>query len=171
LVLGELKSNPGADTASTTWRDLGRYAREVLTAQDTRRFALGFTLCGSVLRLWGFDRTGAIASSPFDINKDGLRFVSTMLGFLRMNNEQLGYDPTILSSTDGKRFIEILRDGQSERLILDGLMKRAPCVAGELTVKGTRRMRRSLSKTHGSIQSERRKVIFYAKQQKKVWST
>lgn len=133
LVLGELKSNPSADTASRTWRDLGRYAREVLTAQDTRRFALGFTLCGPNMRLWEFDRVGAIASSPFDINKDGLQFVSAMLGFLLMNNEQLGYDPSIISTSDGKRFIEITRDGQSERLILDRLMKRAPCVAGRAT--------------------------------------
>lgn len=133
LVLGELKSNPSADTASRTWRDLGRYAREVLTAQDTRRFALGFTLCGPNMRLWEFDRVGAIASSPFDINKDGLQFVSTILGFLLMNNEQLGYDPSILSTSDGERYIEIIRDGQSERLILDRLMKRAPCVAGRAT--------------------------------------
>ncbi|KAH2786354.1 hypothetical protein KXW38_004759 [Aspergillus fumigatus] len=113
LVLGELKSNPSADTASRTWRDLGRYAREVLTAQDTRRFALGFTLCGPNMQLWEFDRVGAIASSPFDINKNGLQFVSTML--------------------DGRRFIEIIRDGHSERLILDRLMKRAPCIAGRAT--------------------------------------
>ncbi|KAH1971687.1 hypothetical protein KXV98_005361 [Aspergillus fumigatus] len=133
LVLGELKSNPSADTASRTWRDLGRYAREVLTAQDTRRFALGFTLCGPNMQLWEFDRVGAIASSPFDINKNGLQFVSTMLGFLLMNNEQLGYDPSIISMSDGRRFIEIIRDGHSERLILDRLMKRAPCIAGRAT--------------------------------------
>jgi hypothetical protein len=47
LVPGELKSNPSADTASKAWLDLGRYAREVLATQDTRRFALGFTLYGS----------------------------------------------------------------------------------------------------------------------------
>ncbi|KAL1998638.1 hypothetical protein VTN02DRAFT_5866 [Thermoascus thermophilus] len=85
------------------------------------------------MRLWEFDRIGAIASSPFDINKDGLRFILSLLGFLRMNNEQLGYDPTIMSSSDGKRFIKIVRNGQSERLFLDGLMKRAPCVAGRAT--------------------------------------
>ncbi|KAK1142575.1 hypothetical protein N8T08_007551 [Aspergillus melleus] len=133
LVLGELKSNPKEDSASKTWRDLGRYAREVLTTQDTRRFALGFTLCGSNMRLWEFDRVGAIASLPFDINKDGLRFVSIMLAFLQMNDEELGYDPSIMSNSDGKKFIEIIRDGQSERLILDSLMKRAPCVAGRAT--------------------------------------
>lgn len=32
LVPGELKSNPSLDTASKTWLDLGRYAREIFTA-------------------------------------------------------------------------------------------------------------------------------------------
>ncbi|KAK7433957.1 hypothetical protein Landi51_13731 [Colletotrichum acutatum] len=73
---GELKSNPSADTASKAWIDLGRYAREVLAAQDTRRFVMGFTLCGSLMRVWAFDRLGALASEHFDINKDGLQFVS-----------------------------------------------------------------------------------------------
>ena len=82
LVPGELKSNPSLDTASKAWLDLGRYVREVLAAQDTRRFCLGFTICGSVMRLWEFDRVGGIASPPFDINKDGQQFVSVMLGFL-----------------------------------------------------------------------------------------
>jgi hypothetical protein len=61
LVPGELKSNPSADILSEAWLDLGRYAREVLAAQDTRRFVLGFTLCGSVMRVWVFDRLGGIA--------------------------------------------------------------------------------------------------------------
>jgi hypothetical protein len=87
-----LKSNPKEDSASKTWRDLGRYAKGILTTQDTRRFALGFTLCGLIMRLWEFDRVGAIASSPFNINEDGRQFVSAMLGFLLMNDAQLGYD-------------------------------------------------------------------------------
>lgn len=44
LVARELKSNPKANAASIAWIDLARYAREVLAAQDTRRFVLGFTL-------------------------------------------------------------------------------------------------------------------------------
>ncbi|KAF9782575.1 hypothetical protein IL306_010657 [Fusarium sp. DS 682] len=51
LVPGELKSNPSADKASMAWLDLGRYAREVLVAQNTRRFVLGFTICGSLMRM------------------------------------------------------------------------------------------------------------------------
>ena len=132
LVPGELKSNPSHDTYSKAWLDLGRYAREVLSAQDSRRFVLGFTLCGSIMRLWEFDRVGGISSAPFDINKDGLQFVSAILGYLWMSEEQLGFDPTILV-LDGIRYIEIVRNDQTERLIIDELMRRAPCVAGRAT--------------------------------------
>ncbi len=87
LVPGELKSNPSADIHSKARLDLGRYAREVLAAQDTRRYVLGFTLCGSLMRIWLFDRLGGIASEQFDIHDDALQFISTTLGF----------DPTILT--------------------------------------------------------------------------
>ncbi|KAK4207648.1 hypothetical protein QBC37DRAFT_476391 [Rhypophila decipiens] len=132
LVPGELKSNPSADRSSDAWLDLGRYAREVLAAQDTRRFVLGFTLCGSLMRIWMFDRLGGIASEQFDINKDGLRFVSIILGFLCMSDEELGFDPTIMAAK-GQRFIEIEREGVTERLILDGLMYRSRRIAGRAT--------------------------------------
>ncbi|KJK85165.1 hypothetical protein H633G_11000, partial [Metarhizium anisopliae BRIP 53284] len=134
LVVGELKSNPKADIASVAWIDLARYAREVLAAQDTRRFVLGFTLCGSLMRVWEFDRLGGIASEQFDINKEegGLQFVATILGFLRMNEEMLGFDPTIVT-TSGQKYIKIERNGQTECLIIDEVIKRAPCIAGRAT--------------------------------------
>ncbi|KAL5583899.1 hypothetical protein FOVSG1_015250 [Fusarium oxysporum f. sp. vasinfectum] len=132
LVPGELKSNPSADKASEAWLDLGRYAREVLAAQDTRRFVLGFTICGSLMRVWVFDRLGGIASEQFNINDDGLQFVFTILGFLWMNEEELGFDPTIMSANQ-KRFIEVNRNGSTERIIIDQVMQRARCIAGRAT--------------------------------------
>ncbi|OAA64472.1 Protein kinase-like domain protein [Niveomyces insectorum RCEF 264] len=132
LVPGELKSNPSADKAAKAWLDLGTYAREVLAAQDTRRFVLGFTICGSLMRIWEFDRLGGIASEQFDINKDGLQFVSTVLGFLWMSEEELGFDPTIMTAHD-ERFIQIERNGATERLIIDEVMQRARCIAGRAT--------------------------------------
>ncbi|KAK4134878.1 hypothetical protein BT67DRAFT_378402 [Trichocladium antarcticum] len=133
LIPGELKRNPSADVASKAHLDIGRYAREVLTAQDTRRFVLGFTLCGSRMRIWEFDRLGGIASDQFDINQDGLQLVSTVLGFLWMNEEELGFDPTITRREDGQRLVTINRNGLTERLIIDKIMKRASCVAGRAT--------------------------------------
>ncbi|PNP52372.1 hypothetical protein THARTR1_06976 [Trichoderma harzianum] len=134
LVPGKLKSNPKADALPEAWIDLATYAREVLSAQDTRRFVLAFSLCGSLMRLWEYDRLGGIASEQFDINdsKGALEFVATMLGFLWMDEERLGFDPTIKTS-DGQRFIEIERDGQPERLIVDEVIARCRCIAGRAT--------------------------------------
>jgi hypothetical protein len=132
LVPGGLKSNPSADKASEAWFDLGRYAREVLAAQDTRRFVIGFTICGAFLRVWVFDRLGGIASEQFDINKDGLRFVYVILGFLWMSEEELGFDPTI-RKLDNQLFIEIERKGRKERVIIDKVILRARCIAGRAT--------------------------------------
>ncbi|WVO18507.1 hypothetical protein L204_106226 [Cryptococcus depauperatus] len=132
LVPGELKSDPSADTTNETRLVLGRYAREVLSAQDTRRFVLGFTLCGSLMRVWEFDRLGGIASDRFDVNIEGKRFVSTILGFLWMSEEDLGFDPTIITCGD-KRYIDIERNGQEERIIIKRTMGRARCVVGRAT--------------------------------------
>ncbi|GAO20124.1 hypothetical protein UVI_02051860 [Ustilaginoidea virens] len=134
LIACELKCNPKADIASVAWIDLARYAREVLAAQDTRRFLLGFTLCGSLMRVWLYDRLGAVASERFDINTDdGARqFITVILGFLLMNEETLGFDPTIITA-DRQHYIEIERKGQKERLIIDKVMKRSSCVSGRAT--------------------------------------
>ncbi|KAL7785643.1 hypothetical protein V8C37DRAFT_315231 [Trichoderma ceciliae] len=134
MVPGELKSNPAADTPAVAWIDLATYAREVLSAQDTRRFVLAFTLCGSNMRLWEYDRVGGMASEQFNINepKGGLEFVASVLGFLWIDKEGLGFDPTIMTS-NGQRFIEIERDGRPERLIIEKVLARSRCIAGRAT--------------------------------------
>ncbi|KAI0113978.1 hypothetical protein GGR51DRAFT_505057 [Nemania sp. FL0031] len=132
LIPGELKRNPQEDTDSKARLDLGRYVKEVFTAQPTRRFVLAFTLCGRWMRLWEFDRLGAIASTKFDIHKKGRLFVSTILSFLWMDNELLGFDPTIIK-LDDQQYIDIKRDGTTERLIIDSLMRRTPGVIGRAT--------------------------------------
>lgn len=50
------------------------------------------------MRIWVFDRLGGIASEQFDINRDGLQFVSIILGFFWMSEEELGFDPTIVTA-------------------------------------------------------------------------
>ena len=91
---------------------------------------------------------GAIASEQFDINIQGLQFVSTLLGFLCMDEEALGFDPTF-TTTDGTIVHEgpatrrqhpcltIQRGGDdgghTERFVLDRVIRRAPCIAGRAT--------------------------------------
>ena len=131
LVTGELKSNAVLDGQTPAWLDLATYAREVFRAQD-RRFVLGFTLCGSMMRLWQFDRSGSSGSSSFDINEDGFRFIQVLLGYFLMNDKLLGLDPTIQQS-DGKCYVEITRNGKTERLMLTKLIKKQALIAGRAT--------------------------------------
>ncbi|GAP91775.1 putative serine threonine-protein kinase [Rosellinia necatrix] len=132
LVPGELKSNPMADAEKSTWHDMGKYIREVFITQDTRRFVLGFTLCGSRFRLWEFDRVGGLSSDGFDINKNGEQFVYIILGFLWISKEGLGFDPTVTEKY-GQRLITITRNGQPEQFIIDKLLLRTSCIAGRAT--------------------------------------
>ncbi|KAI0538783.1 hypothetical protein GGR58DRAFT_500758 [Xylaria digitata] len=111
-----------------TPEDSGR----VSTTLAGHRFTLGFTLCGSFMRVWEFNRLGGIASEQFNINEDGLLFVFTILGFLWMNEEELGFDPAIRTA-NGQKFIEIERNGSTERLAIDKVIKRARCIAGRAT--------------------------------------
>ncbi|KAI1939033.1 hypothetical protein LOZ66_003110 [Ophidiomyces ophidiicola] len=132
VVPGELKNDKSYDSPSQARLDLARYAREVLSAQDGRRFVPGFTLSGPLLRIWQFDRCGGIGSKQIDINKDGLQFIKVLLGFLQMDRKQLGFDPTIVME-DGKRWIHIKREGQAERLAIDKVILYPHCVAGRAT--------------------------------------
>jgi len=131
LVTGELKSNPVEDGQTPAWLDLATYVREVFRTQD-RRFVLGFTLCGSMMRLWQFDRSGSSGSSSFDINQDGFKFTRVMLGYSLMNDEQLGFDPTIQQS-NGKRYLKITRNNKIERLILTEDIKKQAVIVSRAT--------------------------------------
>lgn len=132
LVLGQLRNNSHSNDNPRVWLDLGRYAKEVLSAHDSRRFVLGFTLFRNLMRVWMFDRLGGVSSDSFDIHADGLRFVSTMLGFLLMDEERLGFDPTIITA-DRKRFIQVERKGQTERLMLNKVITRSHHISGRGT--------------------------------------
>jgi Fungal protein kinase len=84
------------------------------------------------MRLWQFNRLGGIASSQFNIHNDAFQFVSAILAFLRMDKEQLGFDSTIISTKSAK-YIEIKRNGQLKRLIINRVIRRASCIAGRAT--------------------------------------
>lgn len=58
--------------------------------------------------------------------------LSTILGFLWINKKELGSDPTVITASD-QRFIEIERNSVIERLVIDGMMNRAYCIAGRAT--------------------------------------
>ncbi|KKA30700.1 hypothetical protein TD95_005428, partial [Thielaviopsis punctulata] len=122
LALIELKNEARLDGISTRVQ-LARYALQMFKAQHHRRFILGLTLCGSKMRLWSLDHSGMLGSTQIDINTDGEKFVSIVLGFLTMDRVLLGLDPTI-TSKDGCPSFNATIDGQSQCIILDSIISR-----------------------------------------------
>ncbi|OBT82162.1 hypothetical protein VE02_10023 [Pseudogymnoascus sp. 03VT05] len=103
LVIGEHKQNPDEDGSTKTLLQLAGYAREVFGSQPDRRFVPGFTICGSVMRLWVFDRSGPYSSEKFDIHKEPERFVRVITGYALMTDAELGLNTFI--RRDGNKYI------------------------------------------------------------------
>ena len=134
LVVGELKKNAKRDDYTKTMLDIAKNAFEVFTNQH-RRFVLGFSICGSIMRLFHFDRSGICASDSFDVHKDRVRFVKVMLGYLLMNEEQLGFDSTI-QQIGNESFLTITRDGsnKADRIRLLQTISKRQQIVGRGTV-------------------------------------
>jgi len=96
LLIGEHKQNPDEDDSSKTLIQLAGYAREVFGSQPDRRFVPGFTICGSLMRLWMFDRSGAYNSEKFDIHKEPEQFAKVIAGRDRWLSEGGGVLRVIL---------------------------------------------------------------------------
>ncbi|KAG5931270.1 hypothetical protein E4U60_006220, partial [Claviceps pazoutovae] len=132
LVHGKLMSDPMADEAQEARYALASNAQDMLAAQGTRRFALGFTLCESYMRVWLFDRLGGTASEQIDIHTEPIQFIKVMLGFLWMSKEDIGFDSSIRGSDD-TRYMEIQKNGSKKCIFLDQERRRIPCIVGRGT--------------------------------------
>ncbi|CAG9945610.1 unnamed protein product [Clonostachys rosea f. rosea IK726] len=69
---------------------LSRSAHQVFISQPTRLFLHGFYIRGSLIELWVFDRSGLYCSDVFDIRKDFVQFLSIILSYQRMTDQDLG---------------------------------------------------------------------------------
>ncbi|KAL1973294.1 hypothetical protein VTN31DRAFT_5929 [Thermomyces dupontii] len=98
-VIGELKaSNHGVKEPLV---QLAVYAREVCVSQPTRRYLHAFTICGSWMTTWVFDRSGCYDPDPFNIHQQPERFIQVIAGYIMMDEEQLGLDTFIERDGDG----------------------------------------------------------------------
>ncbi|CZS92412.1 uncharacterized protein RAG0_02864 [Rhynchosporium agropyri] len=106
LVIGEHKQNPAQDRSKKILIQLAGYAREVFGSQPDRRFVPGFTICGSLMRLWVFDRSGAYSSKEFDIHEKPERFVKAIAGYALMTDAELGLN-TFIKRDGNDKYIRV----------------------------------------------------------------
>ena len=94
LVPREFKYNSREDCSQRTVTQLAGYVREVFGAQPGRMFVHAFTVCGSIVRFWFFDRACVSISKAYNIQEESNKFllVRAFLGYTMMSAVQLGFN-------------------------------------------------------------------------------
>ncbi|KAG6149295.1 hypothetical protein E4U37_006907 [Claviceps purpurea] len=105
LFVAEFKSCHKADTKGL-FLQLSSTVRNVFASQPTRRFVHAFTLSGTDLRAWVFDRSGAYSGTKFNIHEDPERFFRMLCGYVMMSDDELGLD-TFTQLKDGKMVVTL----------------------------------------------------------------
>ncbi|KAF4506884.1 hypothetical protein G6O67_006921 [Ophiocordyceps sinensis] len=96
LVVGEQKKSYDRGRFKKDLLQITRYVRSVFAEQPTRRFVHAFTLCGSMMELWVFDRSGPYSSGPFDIHEEPDKFARAFVGYATMGETAMGLDTFIV---------------------------------------------------------------------------
>ncbi|KAI1358449.1 hypothetical protein F5Y08DRAFT_350831 [Xylaria arbuscula] len=110
-------------------------ARRVFQARPTRMLLHGFQVCGSIMEMWVFDRSGAYSSHQFDMIQRPDLVVKIITSYGRMNDEEAGFTSFIQRDDLGSYVIFHGDDeNETERLYLDDKPIAAP---GYLVGPGT----------------------------------
>lgn len=108
VVIGELEASNHHGVKKPLIQ-LAVYARDVFANQPTRRYLHAFTICGSKMELWVFDRSGCYSPGPFNIHEHPDRFIRVLSGYILMSDDELGLD-TFIQLEGGASFINIEGD-------------------------------------------------------------
>jgi hypothetical protein len=122
---------------------LAKQVSKLFRTQPTRSFVVGLTLCGSSMRLWQFDRAGAIGSELLDINETNQnlsKFLTLILLFVSANKQVLGFDPTFIDTeaqvgtkTRKVQMIQVSTKSGPQDFIIDRQIFRARGICGRGT--------------------------------------
>lgn len=119
LVAGELKESE--EHSKSLLLQLASIVRNIFANQPTRHFVHGFTLTGSVMECWVFDRSGPYSARPFNIHDEPRKFIEVIFGYLLMDREELGIS-TFIEEKDGRHFVTFpakTRRGNKRKFELD----------------------------------------------------
>ncbi|SLM39896.1 serine threonine-protein kinase sgk2 [Lasallia pustulata] len=102
LVIGELKKSDQKN--KSLWLQVGSAVRNVFASQPTRLFVHAFTLTGTEMETWIFDRSGPYSGATFDVHEEPEKFIQVMCAYLMMSDEELGLD-TFTKAKDNRLFV------------------------------------------------------------------
>lgn len=111
---------------------LGHSARLLSRIQPNRMHVLGTIFVNSGITLVAYDRSGAVVTKTYDVDKEPEMFLTIMLGFLYADDAELGFDPTIRLNEDMKTGEMLINDSGRWYPIVDVLH-----VEGSIHGRGT----------------------------------
>ncbi|KAG6312342.1 hypothetical protein E4U44_003442 [Claviceps purpurea] len=124
-VVGELKERYVSGKFKEDFLQMALHVRSIFCAQPTRRYVHAFMLCGRMLELWIFDRSGACSSGIFDIDREPDKFARALVGYATVDDEMLGADTFIKSN--GELSIEVDVNDEARSIKLEKLLAKPPC--------------------------------------------
>lgn len=104
LVIGELKQSDQKN--KSLWLQVGSAVRNIFAFQPTRSFVHAFTLTGTEMENWVFDRSGPYSGAIFDVHKEPEKFIQVMCAYVMMSDIELGLD-TFTKAKDNKLFVSL----------------------------------------------------------------
>ncbi|KHO00536.1 serine/threonine-protein kinase Sgk2 [Metarhizium album ARSEF 1941] len=116
LVVGELKQSHQKN--KSLWLQVGSAVRNVFAYQPTRFFVHAFTLTGTEMETWIFDRSGPYSGTTFDIHKEPEKFIRVICAYLMMSDEELGLD-TFTKAKDNRLLVTIPVEARGKKQQLE----------------------------------------------------
>ncbi|KAG6038875.1 hypothetical protein E4U19_007921 [Claviceps sp. Clav32 group G5] len=105
LAIGRLAQSEQTE-AKELLLEFGSAVREVFAQQPTRRFVHAFTMTGTTMETWVFDRSGPYSGATFNVHEESEKFVQVLCGYLMMSDEELGLD-ILTKEKDSRQFVTI----------------------------------------------------------------
>ncbi|KAJ2367267.1 hypothetical protein IW150_005716, partial [Coemansia sp. RSA 2607] len=111
------------------------YTHNIYFRQHARRFAWGFTVCGSVFQACLFTHDIMVRSGGIDVatghGRKGLVELFTNMSFC--DKDQLGYDPTIIFNDAEQWEMQVFENGEPRRCIINEVLLAADRAFGRHT--------------------------------------
>ncbi|KAL7928503.1 serine/threonine-protein kinase Sgk2 [Trichoderma chlorosporum] len=134
LVVGEHRRTACASDFKSCLLQLARHVRSVFADQPLRRFVHAFTLRGTIMELWVFDRSGPYSSGGFDIHREPKKLAQALVAYATMEAEDMGLD-LVIKRTGNQRFISVTdAEGNDTPVELDTLLVRQQAIVSRGTI-------------------------------------
>ncbi|KAL7894584.1 hypothetical protein HDV64DRAFT_260220 [Trichoderma sp. TUCIM 5745] len=124
IVVGQHKRTASTSDFKPCLLQLARRVRSVFADQPMRRFVHAFTLRGTIMELWVFDRSGPYSSGGFDIHREPKKLAQALVAYATIEAEAMGLD-LIIERTGNQRLISVAdAEGNDKSVELKTLLVR-----------------------------------------------